>query len=51
MFSKGVILYDSNNQDPDCPGVVEETKYWVLTAQTKTDTTDVEWGPHMVFQA
>ena len=34
-------------QDRDCPGVVEETKYWVTTEETKTDTVDIGWGSRL----
>ncbi|CAE7194506.1 unnamed protein product, partial [Symbiodinium necroappetens] len=28
-------------KDRDAPGIVEETKYWVTTAETRTDTLDI----------
>ena len=32
-------------QDPDCPGVLEETQYWVTKVQQRTDMVDITPGP------
>ena len=31
--------------DEDAPEVAEETRFWVLVGQEKTDTSTVRWGP------
>ncbi|OLP74768.1 hypothetical protein AK812_SmicGene45598 [Symbiodinium microadriaticum] len=38
-------------KDRDCPGVVEETKYWVTTEESKTDTIDVGYEERMNIRA
>eukprot|EP00439_Symbiodinium_sp_Y106_P044717 s4474_g5.t1 len=37
--------------DRDCPGVVEETKYWVTTEESKTDTVDIGHEERMTINA
>ncbi|CAE7668046.1 unnamed protein product [Symbiodinium sp. CCMP2592] len=38
-------------KDRDAPGIVEETKYWVTTAETRTDTLDVSHEHSMSVNA
>ena len=40
-YSRSLKLLPIHIEDRDAPGIVEETKYWVTTAETRTDTLDI----------
>ena len=37
---ESIISRGDGEEDPDCPGCLEETKFWVVTKRIKTETTE-----------
>ncbi|CAE7248377.1 unnamed protein product, partial [Symbiodinium pilosum] len=37
---ESIISRGGGEEDPDCPGCLEETKFWVITKRTKTEATE-----------
>ena len=37
---EAIISRGDGEEDPDCPGVLEETKFWVVVKRSKTETTE-----------
>ncbi|CAE7444578.1 unnamed protein product, partial [Symbiodinium necroappetens] len=48
---QGQSLLPIHIEDRDAPGIVEETKYWVTTAETRTDTLDISQEHSMTVNA
>lgn len=46
-----IIAHQQGVEDRDAPGIVEETKYWVTTAETRTDTLDISHEHSMSARA
>ena len=44
MILEFLFKCSDSAEDPEAPGVVEETKYWVTVETTRTDTLDIEFG-------
>ena len=46
---ESIISRGDGEEDPDCPGCLEETKFWVVTKRTKTEATEQRClGHHIV---
>ena len=39
---QSIISRQTGEEDPDCPGVLEETKLWVVTKRTRTETSETK---------